>query len=159
MHEKPASPPHVLPDADATEALGRRVGAALPHGATLYLQGELGAGKTTFARGIIAAWTGEAHTEAPSPSFTLVQVYDGPRGVLTHADLYRLNAPEETLELGLEDAAAQGALLVEWPERLGPFAQLGAARLHFRADGQISDTRRLHIANAPWIEAIASSAA
>ena len=81
------------------------------------LSGGLGAGKTTLARGAIEAWTGEAQ-EAPSPTYTLVQVYDGPRGQLWHVDLYRLKRAEEAWELGLEDAFADAACLIEWPERL-----------------------------------------
>ena len=81
------------------------------------LSGGLGAGKTTLARGAIAAWTGEAQ-EAPSPTYTLVQTYEGPRGQLWHVDLYRLKRAEEAWELGLEDAFADAACLIEWPERL-----------------------------------------
>lgn len=81
------------------------------------LWGGLGAGKTTFARGAISAWMG-APTEAPSPTFTLVQTYDGARGELWHLDLYRLKGPEQAFELGLEDALVSAACLIEWPERL-----------------------------------------
>lgn len=146
----------LLPDAAATLALGRHLGAALRPGATLYLEGGLGMGKTTFARGVIAAWTGEAQPDAPSPTFTLVQTYEGALGVLTHADLYRLDRPEETLELGLDEAVQDGALLVEWPERLGRFSNPAAARLRFLgfAEG-VPAGRRLRIANAPHLQALA----
>lgn len=106
-----------LPDAAATEALGARLGAKLAPGDVVCLSGALGAGKTTLARGAIEAWTGEA-VETPSPTYTLVQTYDGPRGELWHCDLYRLKRPEEAWELGLEDAFASAACLIEWPERL-----------------------------------------
>jgi tRNA threonylcarbamoyladenosine biosynthesis protein TsaE len=106
-----------LPDEAATLALGRALGAALAAGDVVCLSGDLGAGKTTLARGAIAAWTGAA-TEAPSPTYTLVQTYEGPRGELWHVDLYRLRQPEEASELGLEDAFASAACLIEWPERL-----------------------------------------
>ncbi len=109
-----------LPDAAATEALGARVGAALAIGDVVCLTGPLGAGKTTFARGAVQAWVGHPE-ETPSPTYTLVQTYEGPRGVLWHMDLYRLHAPEEAMELGLEEAFAAAACLVEWSERLGPF--------------------------------------
>ena len=72
---------------------------------------------TTLARGAIEAWTGEAQ-EAPSPTYTLVQTYEGDRGQLWHVDLYRLKRAEEALELGLEDAFVDAACLIEWPERL-----------------------------------------
>lgn len=109
-----------LPDAAATEALGQRLGAVLSGGDVICLRGGLGAGKTTLARGAISAWTGEVE-EAPSPTYTLVQTYDGVRGELWHVDLYRLKAPEEALELGLEEAFAEAACLIEWPERLGGY--------------------------------------
>ena len=106
-----------LPDADATLALGRRLGARLTAGDVICLSGALGAGKTTLARGAIEAWAG-ATQDAPSPTYTLVQTYEGPRGVLWHIDLYRLQRAEEAWELGLEDAFAAAACLIEWPERL-----------------------------------------
>lgn len=106
-----------LPDAAATEALGARLGARITLGDVVCLSGGLGAGKTTLARGAIGAWTG-ADEEAPSPTFTLVQTYEGPKGELWHVDLYRLKRPEDAWELGLEDAFASAACLIEWPERL-----------------------------------------
>lgn len=107
-----------LPDAAATVALGRRLGARLNAGDVVCLSGGLGAGKTTLARGAIEAWTGHAE-ETPSPTYTLVQIYEGPRGQLWHVDLYRLKREEEAFELGLEDAFAEAACLIEWPERMG----------------------------------------
>lgn len=106
-----------MADSAATEAAGARLGAQLQVGDCVALWGGLGAGKTTFARGAISAWVG-APTEAPSPTFTLVQTYDGPRGELWHLDLYRLKGPEQAFELGLEDALVSAACLIEWPERL-----------------------------------------
>lgn len=107
-----------LPDAAATLALGRRLGEILAPGDVVCLFGDLGAGKTTLSRGAIAAWTGAAE-EAPSPTYTLVQTYDGARGELWHVDLYRLKQPDDAWELGLEEAFAYAACLIEWPERLG----------------------------------------
>ena len=106
-----------LPDAAATLALGRRLGARLGPGDVVCLSGNLGAGKTTLARGVIEAWTGAAE-EAPSPTYTLVQTYEGARGELWHVDLYRLKRAEDAWELGLDDAFASAATLIEWPERL-----------------------------------------
>lgn len=110
-----------LPDAAATQALGVRLGALLGPGDVIFLIGGLGAGKTTLARGAIGAWTGEQE-DAPSPTYTLVQTYQGPAGELWHCDLYRLKAPEDAFELGLEDAFVSSAVLIEWPERLGGYA-------------------------------------
>lgn len=107
-----------LPDAEATVALGRRLGAVLEIGDVVCLAGGLGAGKTTLARGAIAVWTG-ADEEAPSPTFTLVQTYEGAKGPLWHVDLYRLKGEDEVFELGLDEAFGAAANLVEWPERLG----------------------------------------
>jgi tRNA threonylcarbamoyladenosine biosynthesis protein TsaE len=86
----------------------------------LLLKGELGAGKSTFARALIQTLCG-AHMEVPSPTFTLVQTYETPKFVLWHFDLYRLNHTEEIYELGIEEAYASGVCLIEWPERLGPY--------------------------------------
>lgn len=82
------------------------------------LRGELGVGKTTFARGVIRALGGGG--DVPSPTFTLVQVYDTRSAPVWHFDLYRLARPEDVYELGFEEALAEAIALVEWPERLGP---------------------------------------
>ena len=86
-------------------------------GDLIALHGDLGAGKTTFARAFIQALAHPIVTEVPSPTFTLVQTYDTPRLKLAHFDLYRLNDPSELDELGLDEAVSHGAAIVEWPER------------------------------------------
>lgn len=101
------------------QAFGERLGKALRSGDIITLTGPLGAGKTTLARGILY---GAGHLgEVPSPTFTLVQVYDDPAmGVpVWHADLYRLDDPFEVEALALDEALEGGALLVEWPDRAG----------------------------------------
>ncbi len=104
-----------LPDEAATRALGARLARALGAGDVVRLEGDLGAGKSTLARALIAALTG--FEEAPSPTFTLVETYESPDFALWHFDLYRLEKPEEVYELGLEEALDGGAALIEWPQR------------------------------------------
>lgn len=107
----------VLADEEATLALGRSLASVLAPGDLVALHGDLGAGKTTLTRGIIQALLG-AGEEVPSPTYTLVQVYEGPDFPLWHFDLYRLESPEGVEELGW-DETHEGVALVEWPERAG----------------------------------------
>src|SRR6516162_11466642 len=107
-----------LPDEAATAAFAARISALAATRDIIALKGDLGSGKTTFARGFIRARGGTE--EVPSPTFTLVQIYDLGSAVVWHFDLYRLKSPEEAWELGIEDAFAGGVSLIEWPERLGP---------------------------------------
>ena len=107
----------LLPDAAATEAIGRRLALVLRAGDVVTLSGGLGAGKTSLARGVLA---GEAEFgEAPSPTFAIVQPYAPPevRLPVLHVDLYRIDDPAELEELGLDEARLDSALLVEWPDR------------------------------------------
>ena len=107
----------LLPDEAATCALAEDVAAILAPGDIIALSGGLGAGKTAFARAVIRAVADDVGLEVPSPTFTLVQTYAGGRLAIGHFDLYRLGSPEELDEIGLGDAVAEGAVLVEWPER------------------------------------------
>jgi tRNA threonylcarbamoyladenosine biosynthesis protein TsaE len=107
-----------LEDEAATARLGAAVAKALEAGEAVCLWGPLGAGKTTLARGLIRALADPAE-EVPSPTFTLVQFYDGGRLRLAHFDLYRIGRPDEAHEIGLDEALDDGAALIEWPERLG----------------------------------------
>ena len=107
-----------LPDEAATAAFAARVSALAATRDIIALKGDLGAGKTTFARGFIRARG--CTEEVPSPTFTLVQVYELGAAAIWHFDLYRIKSPEEAWELGIEDAFSDGLSLIEWPERLGP---------------------------------------
>ncbi len=106
-----------LADETATERFAAAIARLARRGDVIALWGDLGAGKTTFARCFLRA-LGVAE-EVPSPTFTLVQRY--PAGELTvyHFDLYRIEAVEEVYELGIEDAFEEGVSLIEWPDRLG----------------------------------------
>lgn len=109
-----------LPDLEAMGAFGARIAARLRPGDVVALSGPLGAGKTTLARAIIAA-CGHAG-EVPSPTFTLLETYPDCTPPLVHADFYRLDDPAEAAELGLDDYRDDAALIAEWPERAGGFA-------------------------------------
>ena len=105
-----------LADEEATRRLGEDVAAMLVKGDVLALSGDLGMGKSTFARAVVRALAADPALDVPSPTFTLVQAYPG-RVPVQHFDLYRLSSPDELEELGFSDAASEGAVLVEWPER------------------------------------------
>ena len=119
-----------LHDEAATRQLASNVARILRPGDVILLEGPIGAGKTFFARGVIQAILGVAE-DVPSPTFTLVQVYDGPRGDIWHCDLYRLTHPDEAIELGLEEAFEASICLVEWPDRLGSMRPDNALTLSF----------------------------
>lgn len=107
-----------LHSADETAALARRLGARLTGGDTILLSGDVGAGKTHFARALIQSLLARPE-DVPSPTFTLVQTYDAASGAeIWHADLYRLSDPSECEELGLADAMDHAICLIEWPDRL-----------------------------------------
>lgn len=124
----------------ATAAAGASLARILRPGDVVALSGDLGAGKTTFARGLLEAlgFSGEV----PSPTFPIVIPYAPPDLLipLWHVDLYRIEDPGEIEELGLDEARADSALLIEWPERMGSMLWPDALRLHIERD---SDARRL----------------
>jgi tRNA threonylcarbamoyladenosine biosynthesis protein TsaE len=107
-----------LETSEATERLGASIARLLRPGDAVLLRGDLGAGKSTLARGLVRALT-SPDEDVPSPTFTLVQAYEGPDFSIAHLDLYRLSGPDEVYELGFDEALEEGAVLVEWPQRLG----------------------------------------
>ena len=123
-----------LVDADATARLGQWFAARLQAGDCLLLEGQIGAGKSHFARAFIQARLGRAE-DVPSPTFTLVQSYQADVEIW-HADLYRLSHPDEVLELGLDEAFDSAVCLIEWPDRLGSLLPKGAMRLRFALEGE-----------------------
>ncbi len=119
----------ILADPAATEAVGASLAAIVEPGDVLTLEGPLGAGKTSLARGLLAE-LGLAG-EAPSPSFAIVQPYAPPevRIPVLHVDLYRIESPDEIEEFGLDEARRDSMLLIEWPERAGTGRWQDALRL------------------------------
>jgi tRNA threonylcarbamoyl adenosine modification protein YjeE len=109
----------VLADEAATHAFAAEFADVLEPGDIITLSGDLGAGKTTFARALIRHLAGDPTFEVPSPTFTLMQNYELPRFSLAHVDLYRLGDPSELAELGVHDVAADSVILIEWPDRAG----------------------------------------
>lgn len=109
-----------LPDLRAMEAFGQRIAGRVAPGDVVALSGTLGTGKTTLARAIIAALGHQG--EVPSPTYTIIETYDGLRVPLVHADFYRLEDPSEVEELGLDDYREGAVLLAEWPDHAGGFS-------------------------------------
>jgi len=131
-----------LPDEAATAALAAGVAALARAGDVIALKGELGAGKTSFARAFIRARGGAE--DVPSPTFTLVQTYELGDATVWHFDCYRLRHPEEAWELAIEDAFNEGISLIEWPELLGSLVPARRLEITLRA-GPTPDSRRAEI--------------
>ena len=132
-----------LGDPDATGRLGAAVAACLRPGEAVCLFGPLGAGKSTFARALVRALT-SPDEEVPSPTFTLMQTYEGASFPVAHFDLYRLRSAQEAEELGLDEALDVGAAVVEWSERLGE--RLPPDRLEVRLEIASGDARLASLA-------------
>ncbi len=132
-----------------TARLGAEIAAALKPHEAVCLTGPLGAGKSTLARGLIRALVG-AEIEAPSPTFTLVQTYETPTFAVTHFDLYRLERPQEVLELGLDEALDDGAAVIEWAEKLEHHLPADRLDIELTIDG---DARRARLTpHGAWQE-------
>ena len=132
-------------DEAATVALAELLEAQLQRGDVIALAGELGAGKTVFARALIRAalGPGSKNIEVPSPTYTLVQVYETTSIDIWHFDLYRIGHPEEVRELGFEEALAGGTAIIEWPERLGPDLPSDRLELTFEYVGADANARTI----------------
>ncbi len=132
---------------DETLELGRALARGLQGGELILLQGDLGLGKTVFARGI-AAGLGVQPEDVTSPSFTLVQEYRGGRLAMFHVDLYRVEVPEEVGTLGIEEIlTAGGVVVVEWGEKLPTYLRKGATTVSFHDLGEGS--RRIEVIPEP----------
>ena len=126
-------------DPESTAKFAARLGNILQPGDVILLSGDIGAGKTHFARHLIQSLL-EVPEDVPSPTFTLIQVYETRIGVVQHADLYRLSGPDEISELGLNDACGTDICLVEWPDRLGDDTPENALSITF-TNGETLDER------------------
>jgi hypothetical protein len=136
-----------LPEAaePAVRRIAELIALKIRAGDTIALHGDLGAGKTTFARALVRAVIGDDNAEVPSPTFALVQTYEGARLALAHVDLYRIAAEDEALELGIDDFAQRGAVIIEWPERAPSLT--GADRLDITlTESNGADLRNMDIA-------------
>ncbi len=151
-----------LPDEAATARLAQSLAARVRKGDVIALVGELGSGKTAFARAFInalprpevasePAQAPMGPEEVPSPTFTLLQAYERAPAPVWHFDLYRLARPDEVYELGFEDALGEGIVLIEWPERLGPL--LPTERLELRLDFvECAEARRVTLTGTgAWV--------
>ena len=140
---------------DETALLAVRLGAILTSGDTLLLEGEIGAGKSHFARALILSRLPEPE-DVPSPTFTIVQVYDLAECELWHADLYRLADPDQVVELGLLDAFQQAICLVEWPDRLDDLRPPHALTIRLD-DPEKTDCRQITLSwtNTAWTNRLA----
>lgn len=140
-----------LDDLEDTHRLAALLAARSEPGLAILLTGPLGAGKSALARAFVRAWLDAPEAEVPSPTFTLVQPYEGERGTVWHCDLYRLGDPGEVEELGLAEAFSEAVVLVEWPDRLG--ATLPSDRLELTLEiCHGSDRRIAHLTpHGRWI--------
>ena len=132
-----------------TARLGASLGRALAKGEAICLTGPLGAGKSVLARGLIRALS-PLEREVPSPTFTLVQFYPGPRFPIAHFDLYRIASAGEAYEIGLEEALRDGAAVIEWAERLGHHPPADRLDVDLIADGEARRARLT--AHGAWLE-------
>ncbi len=149
-----------LPDEAATTNLARDLAAIARAGDVIALLGDLGSGKTAFARAFINALprphgAGPAHAmaepdEVPSPTFTLLQIYDRAPAPVWHIDLYRLERPADAQELGFEEAIGEAITLIEWPDRLGPLLPAERLQLHLEFGAHPTARRATLAGTGAW---------
>ena len=116
-----------------TITVAERLARQVKVGDVIALYGTLGMGKTVFCRGFVRTFM--PWQEVPSPTFTLLQVYETPSFPIYHFDMYRLKTPDEAYEIGIEDAFAEGVSLIEWPEKIGPLLPKKYISVRLEADG------------------------
>ena len=132
-----------LESSDKTAGFAVKLASKLSAGDTVLLSGDVGAGKSFFARAMITSLLTQPE-DIPSPTFTLVQTYDTEIGALWHADLYRLSSDFEVEELGLLDAMSDAVCVIEWPDRLGEYMPKNALNINLSA-GKTDEARHMSI--------------
>jgi tRNA threonylcarbamoyladenosine biosynthesis protein TsaE len=139
----------LLPNVSATQCLAAEVAAQAQRGDVIALSGDLGSGKTTFARYFLSARGVEG--EVPSPTFTLVQTYSVKPAAIWHFDLYRISTRDDALELGIEEAFADGISLIEWPDRLEDLLPSHRLDVDLSFVDSDEDARKAHLSgNDTW---------
>ena len=147
----------VLRTIEATHQMARLLAPLLRSGDMVTLSGTLGSGKTAFARALIRILAQDSLLEVPSPTFTLLQIYDTPTMAVVHADLYRINSPDELEELGWDEAAQDALMLVEWPDRLGNLTPANRLELEFGFSAEDGDIRHLTVTGyGDWAQRLQS---
>ena len=146
-----------IKDQAATEELAARLAAVAQRGDVILMHGTLGMGKSAFCRAYIRALANNPQEEVPSPTFTLVQIYDLEPVPVWHFDLYRLSDPEEVHELDIEDAFSEAVSLIEWPDRLEYLTPENRLDIHIEP-GPNPDARLIRLApqGESWQQRIAA---
>ena len=141
-----------LPDLAAMDAFAARIAPLLREGDVVALEGDLGAGKSTLARAIIRALGHDG--EVPSPTFTIIEMYEELSPPIVHADFYRLEDPDEAEQLGLDDYREGAVLLAEWPANAGGFAhepQCLSIRIEFLGKNGADGRKAIVEPGAAWL--------
>ena len=128
-----------------TIALAQDIARIVRCGDVIFLKGDLGVGKSVFARAFLREISKNQNLDVPSPTFTLVQTYETDIAPIWHFDLYRLETSEEIYELGWEDALYDGILLIEWPERLGELAPAEHLEIRLQHTNQNTQSRTINL--------------
>ena len=134
-----------------TEKIAHQIAQIADIGDVIALHGDLGVGKSVFSRAFVRALTSEDE-EVPSPTFTLVQMYDADLGDLYHFDMYRLESPDDCLELGIEEAFADGVSLIEWPSKMGAYLPWDCLNIEI-SHGETETSRTMEfISQGSWLD-------
>ncbi len=136
-----------------TAFVARRLAGVLRRGDVVCLHGDLGMGKSVFARAAIRHLCADQALDVPSPTFTLVQIYDTAQCPVWHFDLYRMTDAEDIYELGWDDALADAITIIEWPERLGGL--IPRDKLDIVLEAPQADKRRITLTpHGAWRERV-----